>query len=336
MLFACSAEAPVVANPEEAERAVRQVQKLQAGGALDSWEEMPTIAGDIPSTAKPGTAHQDLSPPRKGRKASPDLSPPRKRQREITPVARRRRDSPDLSPARRTRHDSPDASPPRRQRHGSPSPAPAARRDRHDSPDASPPRQRQQRSIDASPPRRKQRQQSPGASPPRQSRHDSPDASPPRRKGISAFFACTITLLRTQILIYNVHPMKSVVCIWFMGFSQDILKLSNQRSLPLQVLFVCHAADAASHIILAFISGSTTQQDMSPPRKRSRGGVADLSSEPARPGNPHKPRFMPDGGRAGKVTGAELAAELQAKAMKDAKQFAAMGQQLTGHGAETV
>ena len=45
---------------------------------------------------------------------------------------------------------------------------------------------------------------------------------------------------------------------------------------------------------------------------------------------------MPDGGRAGKVTGAELAAELQAKKQKDAKQFAALGQQLTGHGAETV
>ena len=45
---------------------------------------------------------------------------------------------------------------------------------------------------------------------------------------------------------------------------------------------------------------------------------------------------MPDGGRAGKVTGTELAAELQAKKQKDAKQFAALGQQLTGHGAETV
>ena len=45
---------------------------------------------------------------------------------------------------------------------------------------------------------------------------------------------------------------------------------------------------------------------------------------------------MPDGGRAGKVTGAELAAELQAKKQKDAKDFAALGQQLTGHGAETV
>lgn len=45
---------------------------------------------------------------------------------------------------------------------------------------------------------------------------------------------------------------------------------------------------------------------------------------------------MPDGGRAGKVTGTELAAELQAKKQKDAKQFAALDQQLTGHGAETV
>lgn len=83
------------------------------------------------------------------------------------------------------------------------------------------------------------------------------------------------------------------------------------------------------------VVGAAAQQDMSPPRKGSRG-AADPVGDSARPGGPHKPRFMPDGGRAGKVTGAELAAELQAKKQKDAKQFAALGQQLTGHGAETV
>lgn len=82
-------------------------------------------------------------------------------------------------------------------------------------------------------------------------------------------------------------------------------------------------------------AGAAARQDMSPPRKLSRG-AADTISDPARPGGPHKPRFMPDGGRAGKVTGAELAAELQAKKQIDAKKYAALGQQLTGHGAETV
>ena len=83
------------------------------------------------------------------------------------------------------------------------------------------------------------------------------------------------------------------------------------------------------------VAGTAAQQDMSPPRKRSKG-AADPVADSAGPGGLHKPRFMPDGGRAGKVTGAELAAELQAKKRKDAKQFAALGQQLTGHGAETV
>ncbi|KAL3157471.1 hypothetical protein ABBQ32_011936 [Trebouxia sp. C0010 RCD-2024] len=243
-------EAPVVANPEEAERAMRQVQKLQAGGALDSWEEVPTIVGDIPTTDRSAsnTAAQDLSPPRRGRQDSPDLSPQRKRRREVSPVAKRRHDSPDLSPARRRRHDSPDASPPRRQRRASSSPAPSPRQAQHNSPDASPPRRKQKGSIDVS--------QGP-------SRHDGPDVLHMRMKGNAA------------------------------------------------------------------------QEDLSPPRKRSRG-AADAVSDPARPGGPHKPRFMPDGGRAGKVTGTELAAELQAKKQKDAKQFAALDQQLTGHGAETV
>lgn len=166
------AEAPVVANPEEAERAMRQVQKLQAGGALDSWEEVPIIVGNIPTTgraASSDTAAQDLSPPRRGRKDSPDLSPQRKRRREASPVAKRRHDSPDFSPARRTRHDSPDASPPRRRARASSSPAPPPRRAQN-SPDASPPRRKRNRSTDASPPRH--------------FRHDSPDAS---TKGKSAF-----------------------------------------------------------------------------------------------------------------------------------------------------
>ena len=46
--------------------------------------------------------------------------------------------------------------------------------------------------------------------------------------------------------------------------------------------------------------------------------------------------FMPDGGRAGQVTGSELAAELQAKAKREAKQFAALGTSVTGRGADTV
>ena len=45
---------------------------------------------------------------------------------------------------------------------------------------------------------------------------------------------------------------------------------------------------------------------------------------------------MPDGSRAGKVTGQQLAAELEAKAAKEAADFAAMGVQVTGRGAETV
>lgn len=45
---------------------------------------------------------------------------------------------------------------------------------------------------------------------------------------------------------------------------------------------------------------------------------------------------MADGGRAGKVTGEQLAAEMQAKAAKDAADFAAMGVQMTGRGAGTV
>lgn len=45
---------------------------------------------------------------------------------------------------------------------------------------------------------------------------------------------------------------------------------------------------------------------------------------------------MADGGRAGKVTGQQLAAEMQAKAAREAADFAAMGAHVTGHGAQTV
>ena len=45
---------------------------------------------------------------------------------------------------------------------------------------------------------------------------------------------------------------------------------------------------------------------------------------------------MADGGRAGKVTGQQLAAEMEAKAAKEAADFAAMGVQVTGRGAQTV
>lgn len=212
------AEGPVVANPEEAERAMRQVQKLQAGGALEAWEEVPMIVGDVPKTGHPPKDSPDLSPPRRGRHDSPEASVQKNRQRELSrqqdsadishardqagsvprgsPVRQQKRsrhDSPDLAPQRRMRHDSPDASPPRRSRQASPDASPP-RKQRHDSPDASPPRRRRQvspdanntkrqrhDSPDASPPRR-QTQASPDQHPPKRSRHDSPDASPPRRR----------------------------------------------------------------------------------------------------------------------------------------------------------
>lgn len=88
-----------------------------------------------------------------------------------------------------------------------------------------------------------------------------------------------------------------------------------------------------------FCVGGAGKQDMSPPRKRSRAATADNATNYPRPdhsGTSHKPRFMPDGGRAGQVTGSELAAELKAKAKKEAKQFAELGVQLTGRGADTV
>ena len=73
-----------------------------------------------------------------------------------------------------------------------------------------------------------------------------------------------------------------------------------------------------------------TTSDLSPPRKRR--GVADESQAD----EAGRPRYMADGGRAGKVTGEQLAAEMQAKAAKDAADFAAMGVQMTGRGAGTV
>ncbi|DBA86072.1 hypothetical protein WJX77_002076 [Trebouxia sp. C0004] len=291
---------PVVANPEEAERAMRQVQQLQAGGALEAWEEVPMIVGDVPKTSRQTKDSQDLSPPRRGRHGSPDVSPQRKRGREGRPQLsngqgsadisrphnkaesiprddvvrlqkRSRHDTPDASPPRKQRHDSSDASPPRTNRRASPDLGPQ-QRIRHDTPDANPSRKQLQASPDASPPRRKRlaspdlerhtRHDNPDASPPRRKRHDSPDASPPRN------------------------------------------------------------------------AGGAGKQDMSPPRKRSRAATADVA--PDHSGGSHKPRFMPDGGRAGQVTGSELAAELKAKAQREAKQFAELGVQLTGRGADTV
>ena len=78
---------------------------------------------------------------------------------------------------------------------------------------------------------------------------------------------------------------------------------------------------------------------MSPPRKRSRAATAVVATDHPcldHSGTSHKPRFMPDGGRAGQVTGSDLAAELKAKAQREAKQFAELGVQLTGRGADTV
>ena len=103
------------------------------------------------------------------------------------------------------------------------------------------------------------------------------------------------------------------------------------RPIPL-----CFLQLSQMHDFLILVTGPAAEQDMSPPRKRSKGVTADPVSNPARPGPSHTARFMPDGGRAGKVTGAELAAELQAKTQREAKQYAALDQQLTGHGADTV
>ena len=178
-----AAEAPVVANPEEAERAMRQVQNLQAGGALEAWEEVPTIVGDIPSTAHPASVAVDLSPPRKGRRDSPDISPQRKQGHETKPEHSRKQGSADASPPRKRTGTVLHSSPTRvlkKNRHDSPDLSPQGRA-RHDSPNASPPRRKRSASPDASPPRRK-RHDSPVVNLPRRQRHDSPDASPARRK----------------------------------------------------------------------------------------------------------------------------------------------------------
>ena len=169
------AEAPVVANPEEAERALRQVQQMQAGALTDSWAEVPTIVGDIPSVSRTGADAPDISPPRRRRHDSPDVSPPR----------RKRHGSPDISPPRKRHHSSPDLSPPRQQASNTASVPPRNRRP--DSSDINPPRKQRHDSPDISPPRKRQLEIA-DASPPRRRRHDSPDVSPPRRQqpGIKA------------------------------------------------------------------------------------------------------------------------------------------------------
>lgn len=84
-------------------------------------------------------------------------------------------------------------------------------------------------------------------------------------------------------------------------------------------------------------AGGGGKRDLSPPRKRIRASADPVNalSGPG-PAASRKPRFMPDGSRAGQVTGSELAAELKVKAQRDAKQFAELGAQLTGRGADTV
>ncbi len=234
-----SAAGPVVANPEEAERAMRQVQQLQAGGALEAWEEVPMIVGDVPKTGRQTKDSQDLSPPRRGRHDSPDVSPQRKRGRDSRPQLSNGQGSADISPPRKkadstprdgvvrlqksSRHDSPDASPPRNQRHDSSDTSPPRRnrqaspdlgphqRIRHDSPDAHPPRKKLQASPDASPPKRKRQaspdlerhthHDNPDASPPRRKRHDSPDASPPRNAGESRVWPSFI-LIEIELILH--------------------------------------------------------------------------------------------------------------------------------------
>ncbi|CAD7705212.1 unnamed protein product [Ostreobium quekettii] len=173
-------EAPVIANPEEAELLKRQTEKAkryyEVGNGGAGWTKMDQDNGEDGAM---------LHRKRKPRHDSPDQSPQRRKSV--------RHDSPDQSPPRRkaARHDSQDPSPPRRKavRHDSPDQSPPRRRAvRHDSPDLSPPRRKAARhnSPDLSPPRRKAvRHDSPDQSPPRRkaTRHYSPDQSPPRRKG---------------------------------------------------------------------------------------------------------------------------------------------------------
>ena len=163
VLFTCItktlADAPliVIANPEEAERALRAKTQVIALLALCEnhahWvcQEREALKDWAP--ADDGSRHD----------SSPDLSPPRRQARHDS--------SPDLSPPRRqARHDSsPDLSPPRRQA-------------RHDSsPDLSPPRRRPQASSpDLSPPRQRPQASSPDLSPP----HKPPSMADGRKGGI--------------------------------------------------------------------------------------------------------------------------------------------------------
>ena len=163
-------DAPVVANPEEAEalrRQAEQERELLLKGTLSAWETVE-VGGNAAQNAQ-----NDLSPSRRrggvrhvGDDDNGDASPPRRR------AARHDSDNSDdgdASPPRRRaqRHDSDDgdASPPRR------------RAQRHDSDDgdASPPRRRAQRhdsdNGDAWLPRRKRKER----------QEEEEDLSPPRR-----------------------------------------------------------------------------------------------------------------------------------------------------------
>ena len=158
-IVACAADAPVIANPQEAARLERLAEQQKAGPSSMGWTSVDQA--DIGRLQNGEADSPDLSPPRpSGRHDSPDVSPPRRRGRP---------DSPDLLPPRGPGgHSSPDASPPRRPgRHDSPDPSPPRLPGRHDSPGMRPARVRQSgSSSDASPPRR--RQASPELSPPRQ------------------------------------------------------------------------------------------------------------------------------------------------------------------------
>ena len=206
----------MVANPEEAERAMRQVQQLQAGTDLEAWAEVPTIVGEIPTTSHAANGDADLSPPRKYRHDSPDPNPQRKRPRQQASVPalgtyagikkRKRHDSPDVDPPQQHHDGSPDISPARRKRQASPDVSPP-RRTRHDSPDMSPPRRARHDSPDASLPRRK-RQADNDASPPRRKRHMSPKSSPKMKPGetrlLADLYTCASLQRKTQVFCIKI------------------------------------------------------------------------------------------------------------------------------------
>ncbi|KAL6780347.1 hypothetical protein ACKKBF_B13515 [Auxenochlorella protothecoides x Auxenochlorella symbiontica] len=200
-----------------------------------------------------------------------------------------------------------DSSPPRRRpaRHESPDASPPRSRvARHDSPDASPPRRAAGRhdSPDASPPRRRAvRHDSPDASPPRRAagRHDSPDASPPRRR----------------VVRHN----------------------SPDASPPRRAAARRDSPDASPPRRTGLGSRGDPSLPMLPGRESSR-----LQQRPRQPGasGPHQEEpgahKMSDGTRAGMVSGRDVAHEMALKREAEARRFAAMGEDASGRGAQTV